>query len=244
MWWSGGNGQSAEDDKPDWVIEKKRDRLDQRKRTVCSTSSENAFSIERERIAFLDFRDGLKDRSAWLSSWVGKDCCLEKAAINRIFLILLSQKEEREIIFPFCKNQEIGSSRKKNAWLINNSLLDLQPTQSNINAPDLCNEMCLFIYLLTRNGSRGEQTLGEHSRMESCMLRSGRMHAPEKESIHSLPIGWTIVEYISYPLSGWAVKVEEGQSLIFKTKELYGGKLSVVPGSLVAGSSRTTRIIS
>ena len=41
---------------------------------------------------------------------------LEKAAINRIFLILPSRKEEREILFPFHRDQEIGSSRKKNAW--------------------------------------------------------------------------------------------------------------------------------
>ncbi|TYH79861.1 hypothetical protein ES332_D03G093200v1 [Gossypium tomentosum] len=49
----------------------------------------------------------------------------EKATINRIFLILPSRKEEREILFPFRRDQEIGSSRKKNAWLINNSLLGL-----------------------------------------------------------------------------------------------------------------------
>ena len=41
---------------------------------------------------------------------------LEKAAINRIFLILPSRKEEREILFPFHRDQEIGSSHKKNAW--------------------------------------------------------------------------------------------------------------------------------
>ena len=41
---------------------------------------------------------------------------LEKATINRIFLILPSRKEEREIIFPFHMDQEIGSSHKKNAW--------------------------------------------------------------------------------------------------------------------------------
>ena len=46
---------------------------------------------------------------------------LEKAAINRIFLTLPSRKEEREILFPFRRDQEIGSSRKKNIWLINNS---------------------------------------------------------------------------------------------------------------------------
>ncbi|KAK8612145.1 hypothetical protein V6N13_092264 [Hibiscus sabdariffa] len=37
----------------------------------------------------------------------------EKAAINRIFLILPSRKEEREILFPFRRDQEIGSSRLK-----------------------------------------------------------------------------------------------------------------------------------
>ncbi|PPR83210.1 hypothetical protein GOBAR_AA37500 [Gossypium barbadense] len=34
----------------------------------------------------------------------------EKAAINRIFLILPSRKEERKILFPFHRDQEIGSS--------------------------------------------------------------------------------------------------------------------------------------
>ncbi|KAD3068538.1 hypothetical protein E3N88_36418 [Mikania micrantha] len=49
---------------------------------------------------------------------------------------------------------------------------------------------------------------------------------------------------------GWAVRVGEGQSLILKTSVLKakesaekGGKLSV-PGSPVAGSSGTTRILS
>ncbi|GMI77326.1 hypothetical protein HRI_001401900 [Hibiscus trionum] len=37
----------------------------------------------------------------------------EKAAINRIFLILPSRKEEREILFPFRRDKEIGSSRLK-----------------------------------------------------------------------------------------------------------------------------------
>ncbi|KAL7240491.1 hypothetical protein ACSBR2_006190 [Camellia fascicularis] len=41
---------------------------------------------------------------------------LEKVAINRISLILPSRKKEREILFPFRRDQEIGSSRKKNAW--------------------------------------------------------------------------------------------------------------------------------
>lgn len=53
---------------------------------------------------------------------------LEKAAINRVFLALPSRKEERENFFPFRRDQEIGSSRKKNAWLINNSLLGLRPS--------------------------------------------------------------------------------------------------------------------
>jgi hypothetical protein len=42
---------------------------------------------------------------------------LEKIAINRIFLILPSRKEEREILFPFRRDQEIGSSHKKNRML-------------------------------------------------------------------------------------------------------------------------------
>jgi len=40
----------------------------------------------------------------------------QKAAINRISLILPSRKEEHEILFPFRRDQEIGSSHKKNAW--------------------------------------------------------------------------------------------------------------------------------
>lgn len=39
---------------------------------------------------------------------------------------------------------------------INNSLLGLRPPQSLRAPPDQCNGMCLFIYLLTRNGSRFE----------------------------------------------------------------------------------------
>jgi hypothetical protein len=57
------------------------------------------------------------------------------------------------------------------------------------------------------------------------------------------------VERISCPLSGWAVRVGEGQSLvlktgILKTKELAEkrGELSV-PGSPVAGFSETTGIL-
>jgi hypothetical protein len=41
---------------------------------------------------------------------------LEKVEINRISPILPSRKEEREILFPFRRDQEIGSSHKKNAW--------------------------------------------------------------------------------------------------------------------------------
>lgn len=39
---------------------------------------------------------------------------------------------------------------------INNSLLGLRPPQSLRAPPDQCNGMCLFIYLLTRKGSRFE----------------------------------------------------------------------------------------
>ncbi|PPS03373.1 hypothetical protein GOBAR_AA17289 [Gossypium barbadense] len=69
---------------------------------------------------------------------------LEKAAINRIFLILPSRKEEREILFPFCRDQEIGSSRKKNAWLINNSLLGLRPPQS-LRTPPISAMGCVYL---------------------------------------------------------------------------------------------------
>ena len=69
---------------------------------------------------------------------------LEKAAINRIFLILPSQKEEREIIFSFRRDQEIGSSRKKNAWLINNSLLGLRPPQS-LRTPPISAMGCVYL---------------------------------------------------------------------------------------------------
>lgn len=69
---------------------------------------------------------------------------LEKAAINRIFLILPSRKEEREITFPFRRDQEIGSSRKKNAWLINNSLLGLRPPQA-LRTPPIGAMGCVYL---------------------------------------------------------------------------------------------------
>ncbi|KAK8680896.1 hypothetical protein V6N13_109834 [Hibiscus sabdariffa] len=57
-----------------------------------------------------------------------------------------------------------------------------------------------------------------------------------------------ITGWVSNCPGGWAVRVGEGQLLILKTsilktKESEGGKLSV-PGSPVAGSSGTTRILS
>ncbi|KAF3449760.1 hypothetical protein FNV43_RR05838 [Rhamnella rubrinervis] len=69
---------------------------------------------------------------------------LEKAAINRIFQILPSRKEEREILFPFRRDQEIGSSRKKNACLINNSLLGLRPPQS-LRTPPISAMGCVYL---------------------------------------------------------------------------------------------------
>ena len=59
------------------------------------------------------------------------------------------------------------------------------------------------------------------------------------------------MEHISRPLSGWAVRVGEGQSLILKTSILKfkikdsGGKRGElpVPGSPVAGFPGTTRIL-
>ncbi|KAF1868265.1 hypothetical protein Lal_00018785 [Lupinus albus] len=41
----------------------------------------------------------------------------EKIAINRIFLILHSRKEECEILFPFRRDREFGYSHKKNRML-------------------------------------------------------------------------------------------------------------------------------
>lgn len=79
---------------------------------------------------------------------------LKKAAINRISRILPSRKEEREILFPFRRDQEIGSSHNIRRMLgINNSLLGFRPPQSLRALPDQCNGMYLFIYLLTRNGA-------------------------------------------------------------------------------------------
>lgn len=40
---------------------------------------------------------------------------LEKATILHISLILPSRREERKIIFPFYKDQQIWSNHKKNA---------------------------------------------------------------------------------------------------------------------------------
>nr|YP_010180995.1 hypothetical protein RF68 [Peganum multisectum]QVD40755.1 hypothetical protein RF68 [Peganum multisectum] len=70
---------------------------------------------------------------------------LEKAAINRK-KNLPSRKEEREILFPFPfrRDQEIGSSRKKNAWLINNSLLGLRPPQS-LRTPPIGAMGCVYL---------------------------------------------------------------------------------------------------
>ncbi|XP_052479581.1 ATP synthase subunit alpha, chloroplastic-like [Gossypium raimondii] len=49
--------------------------------------------------------------------------------------------------------------------------------------------------------------------------------------------------YISCPLSGWAARVGEGQSLILKTKESEGGKLSTVP-ELLFGEHSTMKVVS
>jgi hypothetical protein len=68
----------------------------------------------------------------------------EKAAINRIFLTLPSRKEEREILFLFRREKGIGSSRNKNAWLINNSLLGLRPPQS-LRTPPISAMGCVYL---------------------------------------------------------------------------------------------------
>ncbi|KAL8490798.1 hypothetical protein ACS0TY_022708 [Phlomoides rotata] len=43
-------------------------------------------------------------------------CFSRRSGESCISLILPSRKEEREILFPFRRDQEIGSSHKKNAW--------------------------------------------------------------------------------------------------------------------------------
>jgi len=59
------------------------------------------------------------------------------------------------------------------------------------------------------------------------------------------------VKHISCPLSGWAVRVGEEQSLVLKIKPAFlrpksqaeKGRELFVPGSPVAGFSKTTRIL-
>ncbi|KAK9907881.1 hypothetical protein M0R45_002768 [Rubus argutus] len=100
---------------------------------------------------------------------------LEKAAINRIFLILPSRKEEREILFPFRRDQEIGSSRLKK---------DLRVSRvgpgGSLNAFFflLIGVISQRLAMVRKKG--GTSTLGERSTTESCMLRSGRMNRSRK----------------------------------------------------------------
>ncbi|KAH0440173.1 hypothetical protein IEQ34_023373 [Dendrobium chrysotoxum] len=106
---------------------------------------------------------------------------LKKAAINRISRILPSRKEEREILF---RDQEIGSSHNIRRMLgINNSLLGFRPPQSLRALPDQCNGMCLFIYLLTRNGrSRCDDLLhgrGLWFKSRMAQLRQGKKRIEE-----------------------------------------------------------------
>ncbi|GKB51544.1 hypothetical protein Tco_0902297 [Tanacetum coccineum] len=79
----------------------------------------------------------------------------------------------------------------------------------------------------------------EASCRPSCMLNFGSGDIAQLVELRSC--NWVVA------ITGWAVRVGEGQSLILKTsaKESAkkGGKLSV-PGSPVAGSSRTIRILS
>ncbi|KAF4348549.1 hypothetical protein F8388_000228 [Cannabis sativa] len=77
------------------------------------------------------------------------------------------------------RDQEIGSSRKKNAWLINNSLLGLRPPQS-LRAPPI-SAMGFISQKLAMVGKKGgTSTLGERSTTESCMLLQDGPAAPRK----------------------------------------------------------------
>ncbi|KAD0741463.1 hypothetical protein E3N88_43780 [Mikania micrantha] len=96
--------------------------------------------------------------------------------------------------------------------------------------------------LLCRSGCGANLIQGDESRGVSGGHLRQILHARDAS-------GQTSSRTMS-PKGGWAVRVGEGQSLILKTSVLKakesaekGGKLSV-PGSPVAGSSGTTRILS
>ena len=97
---------------------------------------------------------------------------LEKAAINRIFLILPSRKEEREILFPF--RLEMGAGLKKDLRVSR-----VRPVGSLNALFFLLIEVISQILPMVRKRG-GTSTLGERSTTESCMLRSGRMNRSRK----------------------------------------------------------------
>ena len=68
---------------------------------------------------------------------------LEKAAINRIFLILPSRKEEREILFPFRRTRRLDLAVRRMLG-INNSLLGLRPPQS-LRTPPISAMGCVYL---------------------------------------------------------------------------------------------------
>ncbi|KAG6773797.1 hypothetical protein POTOM_021122 [Populus tomentosa] len=71
---------------------------------------------------------------------LGKQRDQEKAAINRIFLTLPSRKEEREILFPFRRDQEIGSSRLKKDLRVSKVFDFLQWMQRSIETSHTTNQ--------------------------------------------------------------------------------------------------------
>ncbi|KAG8363423.1 hypothetical protein BUALT_Bualt19G0021100 [Buddleja alternifolia] len=206
---------------------------------------------------------------------------LEKAAINRISLILPSRKEEREILFPFRGDQEIGSSRKKNAcyftktcqgkeeggnkhtWraqyngelyaafgkdesLPKRNLLILSQLDGPA-APGKRIEEASDYFMHAPLGSGGYSSVGR-----APPLQLGRCDYGNGEEDRNMPLKDSTETKMGCQerRGGWAVRVGEGQSLILKTSVLKtkesggkrGGKLSV-PGSPVAGTSGTTRIL-
>ncbi|KAH0438655.1 hypothetical protein IEQ34_026051 [Dendrobium chrysotoxum] len=136
---------------------------------------------------------------------------LKKAAINRISRILPSRKEEREILF---RDQEIGSSHNIRRMLgINNSLLGFRPPQSLRALPDQCNGMCLFIYLLTRNGrSRCDDLLhgrGLWFKSRMAQLRQGKKRIEEASDsfMHASLGSGDIAQLVELRSCNWVVAI-------------------------------------
>ncbi|KAK8937094.1 hypothetical protein KSP39_PZI012662 [Platanthera zijinensis] len=83
---------------------------------------------------------------------------LKKAAINRISRILPSRKGEREILFPFRRDQEIGSSHNIRRMQITHFLV-FDPLSHYERPQGQRTRRCLGC----ATGSSGEVGIGEHS---------------------------------------------------------------------------------